>query len=223
MNQPRCHFGLSHFKITIAQSALRDSNIRRMEGDALCTRESNAILMNSTVTKSSSSPCSRHPAARGWRTFGFAKTESSCPGDMTSIPNIRPRTRRRVQVSKSGTRSCVVSTDSTACLAFPMRMTEMATRPRACLVSRFLVVAPTTFVPVCPRSFLSCLRFPRAVPLSSLDSPRASNADPFSCLLAQNASRLFSFTTAHNRLIGGIEQGLGANRQGVTVLHTCNV
>lgn len=124
---------------------------------------------------------------------------------------------------KSGARSCVVSTDSTACLAFPTGMTEMATRPRACFVSRFRVVALTTFVAVYPRRFLSRLRFPRAVPLSSLDSPRASNADPFSCLLAPNASRLFSFTAAHNRLIGGIEQGLGANRQSATVLHACNV
>lgn len=51
-----------------------------------------------------------------------------------------------------------------------------------CFVSRFrfLVVAPTTFVPVCPHRFLSRLRFPCAVPLSFLDSPRASNADPFS-------------------------------------------
>jgi len=93
----------------------------------------------------------------------------------------------------------------------------------ACFVSRFLVVAPTTFVPVYPQRFLTRLRFPAIVPLSCLDSPRASNADPFSCLFAQNAGRLFSFTPVHNRLIGGIEQRFGANRQRATVLHACNV
>ncbi|MDR0243211.1 MAG: hypothetical protein LBJ65_16555 [Burkholderia sp.] len=67
------------------------------------------------------------------------------------------------------------------------------------------------------------LRFARAVPLSFLDSPRASNADPFSCLLAFRASRLFSFTALHCRQGGGMEQGLGANRHSATVLHWCNV
>ena len=37
--------------------------------------------------------------------------KSSRPGDMTSLPNMRPRMRRRGQVSESGARSFVVSTD----------------------------------------------------------------------------------------------------------------
>ncbi|VWB26504.1 hypothetical protein BLA15816_01106 [Burkholderia lata] len=73
------------------------------------------------------------------------------------------------------------------------------------------------------RSFLSRLRFVRSVPLSSLDSPRASNADPFSCLLAFRVSRLFSSMAAFYRLSGGMRQGFGMNRQRATVLHWCNV
>ncbi|WP_431226038.1 hypothetical protein [Burkholderia contaminans] len=73
------------------------------------------------------------------------------------------------------------------------------------------------------RSFLSQLRFSRPVPLSSMDSPRASNADPFSCLLAFRASRLFSFLAALCRMNGGMGQGVGVNRWRATVLHWCNV
>ncbi|VWB75648.1 hypothetical protein BLA6993_03574 [Burkholderia lata] len=73
------------------------------------------------------------------------------------------------------------------------------------------------------RSFLSALRFARPAPLSSMDSPRASNADPFSCLLAFRVSRLFSFMVARWRMNGGLEQGLGVNRPRATVLHWCNV
>lgn len=49
------------------------------------------------------------------------------------------------------------------------------------------------------RNFLFRLRFSLPVPLSFLDSPRASNADPFSCLLAFRASRLFSFMAERDR------------------------
>jgi len=56
-----------------------------------------------------------------------------------------------------------------------------------------------------------------------MDSPRASNADPFSCLLAFRASRLFSFMVALYRMNGGMGQGLGVKRQRATVLHGCNV
>lgn len=65
----------------------------------------------------------------------------------------------------------------------------------------------------------SSLRFAHRVPLSSQDSPRASNADPFSCLLVFHMSRLFSFAAVHNRPSGGIGQGLGVSRQSATALH----
>jgi hypothetical protein len=52
-----------------------------------------------------------------------------------------------------------------------------------------------------------------------MDSPRASNADPFSCLLAFRVSRLFSLMATRCRMNVGLEQGLGVNRQSATVLH----
>ena len=78
-------------------------------------------------------------------------------------------------------------------------------------------------VDVMLRSFVFRLRFLRPVPLSFMDSPRASNADPFSCLLAFRVSRLFSFMAALCRMNGGMGQGFGASRQCATVLHGCNV
>lgn len=78
-------------------------------------------------------------------------------------------------------------------------------------------------VDVTLRSFVFCLMFLRPVPLSFMDSPRASNADPFSCLLAFRVSRLFSFMAALCRMNGGMGQGFGASRQCATVLHGCNV
>ncbi|CAD9224562.1 hypothetical protein BCEN4_420008 [Burkholderia cenocepacia] len=104
----------------------------------------------------------------------------------------------------------------------PVRIARMAMSQGRMRIAALLRCADSAHA-VRKRSFNSRLRFSRAVPLSFLDSPRASNADPFSCLLAQNAGRLFSFTPVHNRLIGGIEQAFGANRQSATVLHACNV
>ncbi len=189
----------------------------------MCTKESNAISTNSTVTKSSSSPYSPHPAAHGWRTFEFAKTESNRPSDMTSTPSTRPRKRRSVQASKVGTPSCATSIDSPTPLISATWMARRRKNARERFAPHFRVVALATFTPVRQRYFFSRLRFARAVPLSSLDSPRASNADPFSCLLAFRASRLFSFTAACRSGIGGIGQGLGTHRQSATVLHWCNV
>ncbi|VBB10590.1 hypothetical protein BSTAB16_0697 [Burkholderia stabilis] len=48
----------------------------------------------------------------GWRTFGFAKTESGLRGDMTSTVRMTRRTGRSVQMSRLDEPSCAVSNDS---------------------------------------------------------------------------------------------------------------
>lgn len=80
-----------------------------------------------------------------------------------------------------------------SCLRRRLRGSQNRQRARTRCESSFLGVSLTTHPPNPRVTRPSRLRFSRAVPLSSQDSPRASNADPFSCLLALRVSRLFSF------------------------------
>nr|WP_306453929.1 MULTISPECIES: DUF6566 family protein [Burkholderia] len=77
------------------------------------------------------------------------------PRDMTSMPNIRPSGEARRAGIEIG-RAIVRGIDRSHRLSGISDVeTDMATRPRTYFISRFRVVATTTFVSVCPRRFLS--------------------------------------------------------------------